>query len=246
MVNYKRFVRSYRGIIISLVIIIGVIIGAIAGLVPVIQKIFALQSETASLSSDVSLLRTKLNYLDQLDEPTLKSYLVELAAAVPPDKSLSSLFGTIDGLSARTGVAVSEFTVLSAGSIASEAAKQQTQEEKKIGSNLLPFTVKVMGGYDQIRNFLDQSVGVRRFFRVRNFDISFADVTSISVRMGMDAFYLPFPTNLGSVQEQLQPLTEEEQNLITKVANLPLLGQTVSVTSGMQPSVSSKADPFSP
>jgi Tfp pilus assembly protein PilO len=223
------------------------ILGVVFGIIPGIEKIVQMRNDIVALSNTVEQLKTTLSILNSNDESVYRAQLQELVAAVPSDKSLTTLFSTVDGLSAASGVTIADLSLTKPGSIATESAIKQSNEEKQIGSNILPFTVTVNGGYEQIYSFLSQVVNVRRFFRVRNFDISFVDTSNISVRMGMDAFYSPIVLNPTLLAKPLEPFTGEELSFITKIQAMPIVGQ-ISLpppTVGGTPTGISRTDPFS-
>jgi hypothetical protein len=248
MINIRKFFRTYGNVIISISILLGITGGTIVGLIPAIRSIIVTRGAINQLSTDVDSLKNKANTLESMEEDTFRKYLSELVLAVPPDKSLPSLFSTIDGLGAKTGVSLSDFTLSKPGSLATASAKQITSEEKQTGSNLLPFTVTVGGTYDQIYEFVQQSIQVRRFFRVKYFDISFASINAMSVRMGMDSYYAPYPINLGSAGQAIESLSQDDEAIIAKITSFPSLG--TDSQSGLQttlsPSVNIHEDPFSP
>jgi len=248
MMQIPKFLRPYQGLIISILMIIVAILGIVFGIIPAIGKIIQMRSNIISLSEANEQMKTKLNILESTDENVYRSELQDLVAAVPSDKSLTTLFSTVDAISASSGVTISDLSLIKPGSIATESAVKQSTEEKQIGSSILPFTVTVYGTYAQIHDFLSQVVGVRRFFRVRNFDISFSDVSNISVRMGMDAFYSPISLNPATFNKPLEPLTQEEEQIIAKIQALPIVGQIslpAPSTAGTAPE-GSRLDIFTP
>lgn len=225
MNSYKRLIKRYQGFGVSFIIIVIIIIGVFAGILPAFTSIISMRKNVIDLTNQITVLRQKVSILESIDEETYKSYLTELSFAVPTDKSLTSVFATIDGLSQETGVTLSNFTLTKPGSIATESAKRLTNDERKVGSSFLPFTLTVTGTYDQIRAFIERSVLVRRFFRIRHFSISFDQKDTFSVHMGMDAYYAPLPTNLGSASQVVESLTESDQAVIEQVVNMPVLGR---------------------
>ena len=242
MKDVRKFLRMYKGFVISAALLLSVFGGVVFGILPGAKKVLTLRKETDALIRQTQDLRTKTSVLANIDESLYKKYLTDLVTAVPADQSLTSLFSTIDGLAGQTGVTISDVGLTKPGVLATESARRQSTEEKEIGSNLLPFSVTVIGSYDQIRNFLDLAIRVRRFFRVRGFDLSLIDPTNVSVRIRMDAYYAPYLTVIGGVDTIIEPLTEKDEQTITKVASLPLVGGQYI------PSVSteSKANPFAP
>lgn len=225
MNSYKRLIKRYQGFGISFVIVVVIVVGVFAGILPAFAAIISMRKNVNDLSSQITILRQKASILESIDEETYKAYLTELSLAVPTDKSLTSLFATIDGLSQETGVTLSNFTLTKPGSIATESAKRLSNDERKVGSSFLPFTLTVNGTYDQIRTFVERAVLVRRFFRIRYFSISFDQKETFSVHMGMDAYYAPLPTNLGSASQTVDSLTESDQAVIERVLSMPVLGK---------------------
>lgn len=242
MKDVRRFLRMYQGFVISASLFILVIAGLLFGIFPAVKKTLALRAEVTVLNKQMQDLRTKASILASIDETVYKNYLADLVTAVPADQSLTSLFSTVDGLAGQTGVTIADVGLSKPGTLATESARRQSQEEKEIGSSLLPFTVTVAGSYDEIRNFLDSAIRVRRFFRVRGFDLSLIDPTNVSVRMNMDAYYAPYLTIIGGLETKIDPLTEKDEQMIKYVASLPLVGGYYSSFAPSEP----KPNPFSP
>jgi Tfp pilus assembly protein PilO len=248
MMQLAKLIRRYRELCISIGMIAICILGVVFGIIPGIGKIVQMRNDIVALSNTVEQLKTRISVVNSNDESVYRIQLQELVAAVPSDKSLTTLFSTVDALAGASGVTIADLSLTKPGSIATESAKKQSNEEKQIGSNILPFSVTVNGGYQQIYSFLSQVVNVRRFFRVRNFDISFVDTSNISVRMGMDAFYSPIVLNPVAFDKPLEPLTAEEQTFIAKIQAMPIVGalSLPPPTVGGTPTETSRTDPFSP
>jgi Tfp pilus assembly protein PilO len=248
MMQLRKFLRTYQGMIGSILILVGVLLGVFLGVIPAIKKVIELRSEALELQTLDEQLRQKVSILDSSDEETYKTYLTDLAVAVPTDKSLTSVFSTIDGLASLTGVTLSDFTLTKPGAIASASAAKLSVEEKQIGTNLLPFTLTVTGSYEQIREFLSQVVQVRRFFRVRYFNIAFTTTGALSARMGMDAFYASLPSNLGSAEQPLEALSQTDEETIKKISAFPILASEAQVPIDplLPPTTTSREDPFAP
>jgi hypothetical protein len=128
-----KFLRVYKGLIISGLIVAVVVAGIFLGIVPAVKKIMDFQENIAVLRKQIDVLRAKANVLDAIDEVTYKKYFADLVLAVPSEKSLTSAFTTIDGLGVQTGVTLTGFTLTNPGSLASGSAR--------LGTNFLPFTL---------------------------------------------------------------------------------------------------------
>ena len=242
-----KFLRTYQEFFISGALIVVVIMGTIFGIVPMIQKILAIREDSVALSDSVQQLQSKETILENINDQTYRTELAALVSAVPTDKSLPTLFSTIDAVSASTGVTVAELSLDRPGTLASGSADKQTAEEKKIGSSLIPFSITVNCDYLQIHDFLAAVVNIRRFFRVRNFNISFRDPSNISVHVGMDAFYAPLGSIATTIESPLEPFSPDETHIIKTIEDMPQ-PSALSSTGVSQPtaqSESTRSDPFS-
>lgn len=248
MKEVRKFLRRYKELVSYILIILFVILGFVIGIIPFFKKVVAQRQEVGALRTLTQELSDKAAILDGIDEVAYQKILTDLIIAVPADQSLTSLFSTIDGLAFQTGIAVTEMGLENPGVLATSSARPQSVEEKKVGTNLLPFAVTVSGRYDQIQEFLVRAVKVRRFFQVRGFTLALIDPTNVSVRMTMDAFYAPYLTSLGGVDTKIEPLSQTDEQIISTVASLPIVADQSlidpSALSGAAAVV--KADPFSP
>lgn len=214
-------------------------------LYPVGQQTWKLIEDVNSERTELVGLQTKLNQLQALDEETLRQQLRLLTSAVPTDKSLPTLLSTAEAVSANTGVTLSDMSLISPGSLATDSAKRQTSEEKTFGASLLPFSIVLTGTSDQIRNYLSTSINVRRLLRVKQFTIIFSGDGAARSNVSLDALYAGLPTNLGDVRQPILPLAEKDEQLLDKLASQPNYSQELLAipVAGEQPF---KADPFSP
>jgi hypothetical protein len=241
-----KTLRIYQDLVVSVLIIAFTIGGLFIGVVPAIQKILDQVETTRQLSVELAGLQKKLDILNAIDEDQLRADLVTVLSAVPADKSLPTVFSTVEGVAQQVGVGILDQTISAVGGVASQSGTQ-TALEKQLGSRVLPFNVTVQGPISAIQQFIAQSTNVRRLLRLRTFSISFPKENEVlRVSLQMDAFYEPFPTNLGSLSSSLTPLSEKEQGLVTQLASFPLVGQAAG---GELPPAAlgpGKANPFSP
>lgn len=248
MREIRKFLRAYQSFVVSAILLVSVIAGFIFGIIPAARKTLDLRSEAGIRTRQIEDLRVKASILASVDETSYRGYLADLVSAVPPDQSLTSLFATIDGLGNETGVVLTNLALVKPGAIATESARRQSAEEKQIGTHLLPFTVTVSGSYDQIREFLARVVSVRRFFRVRRFDLSLLDPTNVLVKMDMDAYYAPYLSSIGGTDTKIDPLTPKDEEIMTLVRSMPIVGG-IEVLAPQLPGNSTtefKANPFAP
>lgn len=217
--------------------------GILLGVIPLAQKTLTLLESDQALSAEVKFLGSKAVILDTLDENTLRNIVLVLASAVPPDKSLPTVFTTINTVSGLSDVAITDLTLSNPGSIATASAKKLTSDEAKIGTNILRFSVSGVGSFSQVQTFLRSVVSVRRMFRMQTMNLSISG-DEVTFRLDFDAFYVPYPTTVGST-ESIAPFTDAQQKTISSVGALPLDSQTQESTiSASVPS--GKSNPFAP
>jgi hypothetical protein len=245
----RRIIRLYQSFIISGVIVLFCLIAVFVGIIPGLKKIMSMVKGVYEQSKTVQLLEEKINVLNALDTDLLTSYAIAAVSAVPTDKSLGTIFSTIDGLTSREGVQVGGVSLSSIGSVATEAAQKLSIEEQKIGVNIVPFSIVVVGPIEQVRNVVKEAVKIRRLFRIRSFDLSF-DIKSGTTRstIQMDAYYVPLAKSMGKPSDSLKPLSDEELEIITKISALPLVTREEPIsTESMQMQTGQRSlDPFSP
>lgn len=242
--HLKKVFHEYQGLIISVGILVISGLGLIVGVVPLIQTTIDLSNEFSTLSKDVNVLDNKISVLETINEDMLKKDLQTLLSAVPSDKSFSTLLGTLDGLTAKSGVSMGTLSLTKPGSLSTASAERLTIDEQVVGSKILPFTVNIIGSFDQIHAFMTSATSIRRLFRVRTFNISFASPDSAQASIAMDAFYSPLPSTIGSANQLLAALTSSDADLIAKVAAMELL-VTPQTTLPPPSAGAAKPDPFS-
>lgn len=239
--------KTYQGLIISGAILLFCAVGFIAAVYPAIGKVQSLWADTTKLSDEVTSLQTKLTALNALDETTLRQELTNVISAVPTDKSLPTMFSTVDGLAAQTNVSVMSMGIGGNTSLASGSAAKLTPQDKLIGAQTVPFSVTIQGTLPAIQQFIARAPQVRRLLRIRTFSITFPqDNRPISIALEMDAFYQPSPTSLGKTGTTVEILTDAEQEIITKVSQLPMA--TGGTDMGLPPPFIGqlKFNPYSP
>lgn len=247
LMQLKKLLKNYRKLIVGIGIILVSLAGFFFGIVPLGLQSVDLQNSIVQLSSDIAVLQQKRAILQSLDEETLRGQLLTLTSVVPPDKSLFSLFQTVDGVTSEVGVSVVDFSLVKPGSLATESAARMTAEESSVGVNLLPLSLTINGSYEQMATFLTTAVNVRRLLRIRSFDLSFENPDVISGQLNMDAAYTPLPARVGAVTDAISLLGEKEEQTISKAAAMPLMVRQslTTVPSSDQGETAGKDDPFS-
>ncbi len=235
----------YQTLIGSVVTILFALGGFFFGVVPVAKKSLDLQKQNTAIDREIAALRKKNDILASVDQETLQNNLLTLVSAVPPDKSLATLFDGIDAVTAAAGVSVTNLTLTRAGSLATESAKKITADEKGVGASILPFALTIEGSFDQVRQFLSTIVSIRRFFRIRSVELSVSDAAALVAHVNLDTFYTPMPTVIGGVAASITGLTDQESETIAQTGAIQLVS-SVPTAVAASASGAGKSDLFTP
>jgi len=246
MSTIQSTLRQYQNLVISGVIILFCVVGILFAAVPSIAKIQEMVQTTVTLSGEIRTLSEKQSALQNLDEISLREQLANALSAVPAERSFPTLFETVEGVAAQTNVAIKSMNLAGGTTLATPSASKISATEKKIGTRTVPFTITVEGGMSALENFITLTPNVRRLLRIKTFSITFPkDISPITISVDMDAFYEPLPTSVGKTKAILPTLTAADEEVITKLSQLPLV--TTQTTEAPPPLIGRvKSDPFSP
>lgn len=239
----RRFLRLYEGFVISGVIILFGIMAVVFAVIPGIRTTVGLYGKVGVIQKEVDALSGKLALLRSLDEESLRGQLTVLLSVIPQEKSVPTIFGTVDGLVAEAGVQITDMTITSPGSIATGSATKSTSSTKVKGLSYLPFSLGVAGSYDQVQGFFGIVNTVRRLFTVENFDLTITKTGETNARIAMGAYYQPIPTKVGGVEIPIQNFSPSELATLGKLSTYQDYSQS-SATQLTPVTNTVKRDPF--
>lgn len=215
--------RPYQSIAVSIGLLLLCIVGVVVGVIPAVGKIEEQISAAKSLKEDTVSLSKKLSVLTAIDDQTVRTQLATVLSAVPADRSYPTIFETVEGVAAQTGVSVKTLNITGGGAIATSSGAKATAEEKKLGTRTVPFSVSVEGSLSNLEQFITLAPKVRRLLRIRVFSISYPkDDRPVNITIEMDGFYMPLPTTIGNVKATLPSLTDSDVSVIDKLSQFPL------------------------
>lgn len=244
--DIQRIIRTYQQLAVSVAVLVFCVIAFFSGILPSFKTVRDRFIALYALGKDNEQLTQKVELLNRYEEIDLKDKLSVLFSAVPGDKSLPSLFGTVEAVANETGVTIVDMSV-SGGLVASASASKQSPLEKKLGSRIVPFTVTVEGSLSNMQQFIINIPLVRRLMRIREFSITFPKNNKpLTVSFLLDAFYEPYETQLGGTGALIKPLNDDELSIIDKLTKFPLMlsanSENQSVASSSTTTV--KSNPF--
>src|SRR3989344_3668757 len=222
MRNIKRFFHEYQGLAISLSIALGSLAVIIFILYPFGTHVYGLYDETQTLGGDVRDLGATASLLGSFEEKQLQTQLVSLVAALPLDKSLPSVFTTLEAVAAHTGLSVEDISLGNTGLLATEAAKLASAEEKKLGVGIQPVVFSGVGKSSHLNAFLGEISSVKRLMRVNFFDASFSEDDTVRVKMSLSGFYAPLSGgSKAGASATVTKLSAKETDALTTIVNMP-------------------------
>lgn len=247
MNNLLHTIRAYRAIAVSLAILIAAILGLFVGIVPLVRTSLAAGAQLGPLTEEVQVLTEKIGALGSIDEAQLSDSLGLLVSAVPSERSIPSLFATVEGMAAESGVSVGDLVVLTGGSLATASAARQTAQERQIGTNLLSFSMSIEGTIEQIRAFLALSGTTRRVTRVKTFSLNARSGGLLRTTLEMDAFWAPYPAVIGKVSQRIVAISPSQEDVIARLSAMREFSSVAQLSTAADiPAGPVKPDPFSP
>lgn len=247
-VKLKRYLKTYKDLVVSLVILFFSLVGIVFGVLPAAKKTLSFMQELRGFSEEIVSLKQKAQVLDSLGEETLRQQFALLISAIPADKSLPTIMSTTEGISRQTSVSLVDMSISAVGPVATDAGALPSGLERQIGSRLVSFSATIEGSTYAIQQFISLTPQVRRLLHIRSFSINFSKGDQpVSVKLDVYAFYSPFPTTLGSAAKSITVLTEKEEEVINQLTQFPLVAEPV-VSALPPPSVGGtpRENPFSP
>jgi len=206
--DYKTFLIP--GIIILLILIITVF---------VLKPRFSLTVENRNrLLADKKLLAgltSKLATLEGLAEVEFSDKVDVVLNVLPSEKDVPRNLSVVKKIALNNSLLVSDISISDIGEIATTSSKQ-----KVVKGSVLPFftlDIKTIGSRELIKNFIKQLESTAPLMKITSVSISQkkADVTETSLEI--QAFFLPFPKTIGKPEQQLVPITSEEDKTFEKI-----------------------------
>lgn len=245
MRDIRKLYRTYRGLIISVTLTAFCLVSALFGVIPAARRVWSLHERVADLRKDVKHSREKLEILQSIDEKGLRDTLETLFSAVPQDKSITTVFSTVENTAQKAGVVISQMTIEGAGSISTESASpKKTAGKDAMKGEEIAFSLTATGSYSAIREFISRINRVRRIFSVENFDITIASGQPVRLKLGLRAYYHPVPEKIPGVSVAVAGFSKEDEEALVAVnAQYPDMTGIASLPSAPPPG-ELKSNPF--
>lgn len=232
----SKLPHKYILYVILLIIIIVIFFMSTAILIPTMLNIGSLRANLNEKEEQLAKLRKKRSLLESLDSQQMLSNLSEAELALPGEKNIGTIFLTLENLSTLTQQNISNINVtpgvIASGSAKSEDVLSELDVISQKGAQALRVSVDTNGTADQFKDFLRQLINSRRIMDIESVEISYLSETQdyLDATFSLLVYYLPTITQIGSLESQIIEFTQEEQQLLSNLIQLPDLS-SVSVAS---------------
>lgn len=240
----RRILRTNSTLLVSLVMISIATSGSIWGLVPFGKTLWSMYKELNTVRKMTATLSAKYSTLGSLDESQLALDGNDLLGAIPSDKDVATILSTIEQTANSSGLEIVNVTIANPGSLATEAAQRQSQEEKQLGSGIISSGVTVEGPLANVKTYLSTLQRVRRLLRVQSVEVRIREGGVARANITLDSFWAPLPATLGDIAAPLPPRSTQEDELLAWIRAFPVSYQTLLTAE--PDSFPPKQNPFSP
>lgn len=228
----NHFFNRYRGIIIPILIVIFSLAGFIFGVLPAANQIFSKIGQLRDTVSQTTAIGHRIETIAQFPEELLTQYGSLVAGTLPQDKSLASVFSSVDSLATQTGVSILDIGVTNAGTLATESGTLRLDFEKKTGVRIVPVSLSLLGSNEAITTFISKAASARRMMIVQNFELSRTKDGLVNFHGEIDFLFKPYESTLAKSAAGIVGLTDAEVALLNDLARIPVSAQTSSTSPG--------------
>lgn len=216
----KLYILPLAVVFSSLVILILVI-------VPQLLGYFQDRNQSAKIAYRYGVLQAKAQDLQAIDEVDYQKKLQLALIALPDQKQVPQALVVLQSLLSTSGLSLSDIKYSSSVSTTSTQSVQ--------------LTMTVAGPITQVRSFLINLKNSPRVFRVETIDSqSIRGGAAVEAEIRLTTFYELPPKDLGSIDNPVPKLSQQDIDLLNQLAQNPQGNQAItgaSVPLG-------KADPF--
>lgn len=220
--RYQQYVPYAFPIIASLV---GMLI-ALAVLVPTINDVLILKSETEANGERSQILSSKSKILQDIDQAKITAELAKTDAALPSDKDVAGFLATINEIAASSGSTVESSQLVTSGTA------------KASEKNALDFQIIVKGNFATIKGFLTKVETARRVMVVKSMSLNVGEAGTLSADLSITGYYEPAST-IPNVEGPLPERGASQEKILADLDK-----RTIYIPPATAPSASGRSDPF--
>lgn len=225
-VRHKYLIWPIASGIFSLIIIVLVII-------PQALSTLKTKDEISSLKNKSSSLDVKAAELSNIEEISTQKNLQVTLTVLPTIQDIPKSVTILQALSRQTGLELKSTT------FSSSAPKS------KEGNSSFQVNLTLIGPIGLIRNFLILLQDAPQIFQVGSINVKFDKANrAATADLPISVFYEPAPKSMGSVEQPIAKLTQEEQQLLDELTKLISVGASYIEATSSATVPLGKTDPF--
>jgi Tfp pilus assembly protein PilO len=229
MGKLRRIYRLHKSLVIHSGLLVIGILGLFSALIPSVQKTMTVVKGLRTLNAEIAQIQKKVSVLASLDQNVLEQSAAAVLSAVPEDKSVSTLLSTVEAVAGRNGLFISDISIERIGSVSTGSGSMAVKKD----GNSMTETISLQGELLQLRNFLTESLRVRRLMRIKDMQLtSLPKSNLVTAKLSIEVFYQPLPTSIGKASDPMEPLSQKEMDTLEKVTSFPVVYAT-----GVQPTL---------
>lgn len=208
--------KNRQQLVVLLITILGIVSVAGFGIVPGIRAIQLARISIAERQAVISLLNSKFDFLDALDNTLLSMEVQGAIAAVPLTTPYQSVLALLQELSKRHSVGFGEL---------------ELSRETLSGKALLQVRMGVVGSYDSLMGFVGDLEQALPLAQVRSVELSQStgglirgDQASVySAKIALSFLSDEAPKTIGKPSDRLPVITEAMKEALNKIESFEVI-----------------------
>lgn len=223
------FYQQYKTIIISVAMILSCLVLVIFGIAPQLKALIENQKTFEEVTSKSQFLEVRAKELQTLEGSNLESKVDIVLYSLPAEKDYPSSLNVLQQVSLANNFKLTNVTI-----------------SQSLGgtSKLTGFGIKAeaTGPRTSLDNFIKSIDQAPKVMKVSSIEVSNPRGSdTIVVILGIDVFFAPVPSQLGSVDSKLPQLTDQDNELLNSLTRAV---PTTTRSEGFIPSPKGKLNPF--
>lgn len=223
-----KFYSTYKLYIFPVAVLVSCLILIVFVIYPQLVSLISNNKISAELQKKMDFLEVKAQTLVEYDEVDLSSKLDYALSYFPADKDFVNALGLLQSITSQSSFAILSFAL-------------GTQTEVK-GAQGYSIKLEVKGAKALLPNLLSGIESSNRVMRVATLEVKSLPDGSTDAFLGIDVLYSSAPQTFGSADSSLPTLTEEDEQLLAKLAREGVIQRQPAVTTPTVPL--GKSDPF--
>lgn len=204
--NYRLYIFPFVVVLSSLILIVFVIF-------PQTMKLITNQKAESEMINKSSLLETKAQTLETLDEKDLNQKVGYAINSLPTDKEFISDMAVLQDITARSGF--SAVSIVIGNNISSDANTQSYN-----------IKLEVLGPSTMLQNLLTNIEDSPRLVRVNSVEASVGKgAQNTATSLDVSVLFSAAPKNAGGIDTPLPTLSQKDEEILVKLARSGAISQ---------------------